>query len=418
MAVDDGIFKQYLLNNVPTLQSKFWPTFWCVESRAQTVFASILRQQVLPRMSYRRELLSLKDGGQIALDWMENDCDDESPVILILPGLTGASQSEYIKCLVKAGNSLGARVVVFNNRGLGGVELKVTSLFHIFRLLVCFLIGIVFFFFSQTPRLYSAANLEDLSEVIDHLSKTCKNVKVGATGISMGGLVLGNYLATHSEQARKIFTACKIISVPWDVQKGTLSIEKPYLNSMLGKHLTSRLCRTLAKYEILNKTKQGIDFDTIFKSKTIKEFDANFTTKHFGYKSVDHYYSDATLHNKLHKISVPLLCLSAADDPFQPLEGKFPCFPFRELLIILILCLAIPTRAAEESSHVAIIVTARGGHIGFLDGVWPKTNDEYMARLFGQYFGATLFDSAFDEISKKMLKTYPRRSFYEHIESN
>lgn len=107
------------------LQSKFWPTFWCVESRAQTVFASLLRQQILPELSYRRELLSLKDGGEIALDWSEENCQDNSPLILILPGLTGASQSEYIKCLVKAANSIGARVVVFNNRGLGGVALKV-----------------------------------------------------------------------------------------------------------------------------------------------------------------------------------------------------------------------------------------------------------------------------------------------------
>lgn len=125
MAVDEGKFKTYLLDNLPVLQSKFWPTFWCVESRAQTVFASLLRQQVLPPLNYRRELLSLKDGGEIALDWMENDYADDSPVILILPGLTGASQSEYIKCLVAAGTSLGARIVVFNNRGLGGVALKV-----------------------------------------------------------------------------------------------------------------------------------------------------------------------------------------------------------------------------------------------------------------------------------------------------
>lgn len=138
----------------------------------------------------------------------------------------------------------------------------------------------------------------------------------------MGGLVLGNYLSRHSEEARKIFTACLIISVPWDVQKGSTSIEKPYLNNLLGKHLTSRLCHTLSKYEILNKSRHDIDFDTILKSKTIKEFDANFTSKHFGYKDVDHYYSVATLHNKLDKIAVPLLCLSAADDPFQPLEGK------------------------------------------------------------------------------------------------
>lgn len=113
------------------LQMKFWPTFWCVESRAQTVFASLLRQQVLPKLDYRREILTLEDGGEIALDWMENNCKPESPVILILPGLTGASQSEYIKCLVTAGNNIGARVVVFNNRGLGGVALKVIHTSHI-----------------------------------------------------------------------------------------------------------------------------------------------------------------------------------------------------------------------------------------------------------------------------------------------
>lgn len=126
LAIADGAFKPYLLRHVPTLETKFWPTFWCVESRAQTVFASLLRQQVLPELKYRRELLTLKDGGEVALDWMDYDCADDSPVVLILPGLTGASQSEYIKCLVTAAGTIGCRVAVFNNRGLGGVPLKVS----------------------------------------------------------------------------------------------------------------------------------------------------------------------------------------------------------------------------------------------------------------------------------------------------
>lgn len=104
---------------------KFWPTFWCVESRAQTVFASLVRQGVLPMLNYRREMFTFKDGGEVALDWSDNNCDDDAPVILILPGLTGASQSEYLKCLIAAANNFRARVVVFNNRGLGGVALKV-----------------------------------------------------------------------------------------------------------------------------------------------------------------------------------------------------------------------------------------------------------------------------------------------------
>lgn len=324
------------MNKVPMLETKFWPTFWCVESRAQTVFASLLRQQVLPDITYRREMLTFKDGGEAALDWSERNCDENSPVILILPGLTGASQSEYIKCLVTAANGFGARVVVFNYRGLGGVALKVNCV----QFFLCLnerkkkqQLNEIICSSRQTPRLYSAANIEDLSEVLQHITKSYPNVKIGATGISMGGLVLGSFLSRHSEEARKIFTACKIISVPWDVQKGTLSIEKPYLNSMLGKHLTSRLKQTLTQYEILNKSRHDIDFDQILKSKTIKEFDSNFTSKHFGYKDVDHYYSVATLHNKLHHISVPLLCLSAADDPFQPLEGMCTLCAICEMLM-------------------------------------------------------------------------------------
>lgn len=75
---------------------------------------------------YSREILTLADGGEIGLDWLETGCDLKAPVILILPGLTGESQAEYIKCLALSANNIGVRCVVFNNRGLAGVQLKVT----------------------------------------------------------------------------------------------------------------------------------------------------------------------------------------------------------------------------------------------------------------------------------------------------
>lgn len=104
-----------------------------------------------------REVFPLKDGGEVALDWLETNCSSDSPIIIILPGLTGESQAEYIKCLVCAANRIGIRTVVFNQRGLGGVNLK-------------------------TPRLYCAANCEDLSEVVHHVRKLNPHVKIGATG--------------------------------------------------------------------------------------------------------------------------------------------------------------------------------------------------------------------------------------------
>ncbi|KYN27381.1 PREDICTED: phospholipase ABHD3 [Trachymyrmex cornetzi] len=340
----NGPFRSFLETNIPLVQNKFWPTLWCFESRAQTIMASILRSRILPYLEYRREILALSDGGEVALDWAEKDCSITSPIVVILPGLTGGSQAEYIKCLVSAARKNGIRCVIFNNRGLGGLQLK-------------------------TPRTYCAANYDDLSEVIEHVKKLHPHVPLGATGISMGGLILGNYLAQKGLTARSKLRACLIISVPWNVFAATKSTEENYFNRMLNKHLASNLCRTIQRYRDTDVGPFNVDMDTVLKSQTIREFDSNFTARHFGYKNVEEYYSNATLHDKLHLIEVPTLCLSAADDPFQPLQ-------------------AIPLKEISQTKNVAVVVTSRGGHIGFLEGVWPVKEEQYMGKFFSQFFTA------------------------------
>lgn len=75
-----------------------------------------------------REIFQLKDGGEVALDWLEptkhpNDMKDIT--ILFLPGLTGDSKCEYVRATSLTVQKSGFRVVVFNYRGIGGIELKV-----------------------------------------------------------------------------------------------------------------------------------------------------------------------------------------------------------------------------------------------------------------------------------------------------
>lgn len=343
-----GEFRSFLEVNVPILKERFWPTIWCVESRAQTIIANIFRERLLQQVTYHREVLDMADGGIVALDWLDEGCSASAPVLLILPGLTGSSQAEYIRCLVKAANRSGFRTVVFNNRGLGGVQLK-------------------------TPRLYNACSGDDLAEVIKHVKGKHPNVPLAATGISMGGLVLGNYISRRGKSVRSQLVAAMLISVPWDLFKACESIEKPGLNMMLNKHLADLLCKTLKKQNHLDWG----NLDETFKSRTIREFDSNFTCKAFGYSDTNEYYTDATLHTKLHQFQIPTLCLSAADDPFQPLK-------------------ALPLDEFKKCKNIAAIVTARGGHIGFMEGILPPSyqgKDDYMDRILCQYFSAIFRDA-------------------------
>ncbi|XP_015118106.1 phospholipase ABHD3 isoform X1 [Diachasma alloeum] len=356
----EGPFRTFIEENVAIIRSKFWPTFWCYEARAQTVLASILRKLLLPHIKYRREILTLKDGGEVALDWADQGCSPTSPIVIILPGLTGSSQTEYIRCLITAAKNVGIRCVVSNNRGLGGVPLK-------------------------TPRLYCAANYDDFTEVVDHIKKTNPGIPLGATGVSMGGLILGNYLAQHGAAARKKVKAAFIVSVPWNIVEAVKSFEKPYLNLMLNRYLAENLCRNIRRMESSSNVMfSDINVETVLKSRTIKEFDSHFTAKHFGYKDVDDYYENASLHKKLHLIEVPVLCLSAADDPMQPLEGEYEIFRDNS---------RIPVKGASKSKNVALLVTVRGGHIGWLEGFWPLGEESYIGKLFSQYF---------DSVFKKM----------------
>lgn len=82
-----------------------------------------------------REILSLDDGGEVGLDWgvLGNTSSaspevlaKDTPVMLILPGITGNSMDNYILHLVEDGLQQGYRPVVFNHRGTGGIKLKVS----------------------------------------------------------------------------------------------------------------------------------------------------------------------------------------------------------------------------------------------------------------------------------------------------
>ncbi|XP_050711951.1 phospholipase ABHD3-like [Eriocheir sinensis] len=342
-----GAWRGFLEQHLTILQERYWPTPWCYESLCQTIMASVLRAR-LPDIDYRREVVGLKDGGQVSLDWLEAEGVAKGPagLVLVLPGLTGSSQSEYVKGVVLEIQRAGVTSVVLNNRGMGGLTLL-------------------------TTRTYCAANSDDLEAALKYLKETRNGAPIVVIGISLGGLITGNYLATRGEAAKDTVAAAAVVSVPWNMVEGLRRMERPVCNLLLNRYLCSCLCELADSFSYqLAGGEHDWNLDDVMKSKTMREFDTRFTARQFGFRDAEDYYRSSSLHDHLHRVRVPLLCLNAADDPFQPVS-------------------LLPLDAAKMSSHVALVVTSRGGHIGFMEGLFPS-RAYYSDRLLTQFVTSAL----------------------------
>ncbi|BFZ18243.1 hypothetical protein BsWGS_21282 [Bradybaena similaris] len=340
IACGDRVFLRFLYKYCSVSRERFWPTWWCFQSHAQTILRTIIQSN--KPITYTEEYLKTPDGGEIRLDWEENDKshyrNDTRPTVLFLPGLTGSSQENYILHMVRDNTRMGYRSVVFNNRGTGGTSLK-------------------------TPRTYCAANIEDIKLVIHHIKERYPDAPLMGVGVSLGGIILFNYLAREGSKAELI--AGMIISPAYDLHESWVSLTKTVNYWIFNRHLANNLCRMFQKNLHLFEEHGDIDAAHVLRSESIKDFDERFTSKLFGFESVDHYYTEASIHNKIHALAKPLLCLSAADDMFAP-EAT------------------IPIKDAMENDNIAIIKTSHGGHIGFLEGTFPR-NGTYAYKWFRQY---------------------------------
>ncbi|KAJ8451085.1 hypothetical protein Cgig2_026894 [Carnegiea gigantea] len=136
----------------------------------ETIFAAFSRS--LPDVRYRRECIRTKDDGAVALDWVAGDnlnLPPLSPVLILLPGLTGGSDDTYVRHLLIKARKLGWRVVVFNSRGCGHSPVT-------------------------TPKFYSASFTGDLREVVEHVHCRYPKANVYAVGWSLGANILVRYL--------------------------------------------------------------------------------------------------------------------------------------------------------------------------------------------------------------------------------
>ncbi|KAJ1411944.1 Alpha/Beta hydrolase fold [Sesbania bispinosa] len=319
-----GGARDRFLPSLPHLSRPYHPfPFLAWNRHVETIFASFFRS--LPDVRLRRECLRTQDGGAVALDWVSGDdrrLPPDSPLLILLPGLTGGSGDSYVRHMLVRARSKGWRVVVFNSRGCG--DSPVT-----------------------TPQFYSASFLGDMREVVSHVSARYPNANIYAVGWSLGANILVRYLGQESHNcplsgAVSLCNPFNLVVADEDFRKG--------FNIVYDKALSKALCKIFKKHALLFEDIGGeYNIPLAANAKSVREFDDGLTRVSFGFKSVDEYYSNSSSSHSIKHVQTPLLCIQAANDPIAPNRG-------------------IPRDDIKENPNCLLIVTSKGGHLGWVAG--------------------------------------------------
>jgi uncharacterized protein len=294
----------------------FQPPRWLRGPHAQTLFGTLLRPR--PRLPLRRERWELPDGDFVDVDRL--DGAPEAPLLLVLHGLEGSSSSHYVRGFLAQARRRGWRGLALNFRSCSGEP-------------------------NRLLRSYHSGETGDLEEAVRRARREFPAAPIVVAGFSLGGNVLVKWLGEQGSSAP--VRAAAAVSVPFDLEACARALDAPGAMSFVYR---TRFLRTL-KRKALAKAQlfPGIDVARVRSARTLLEFDEAVTAPVHGFAGAEDYWSRSSSGPYVGRVRVPLLLLSAEDDPFIPAA-------------------CLPRAAAAANPSVTLEVYPRGGHLGFVAG--------------------------------------------------
>jgi abhydrolase domain-containing protein 1/3 len=334
--------------------------YWDMHGQFQTSFHSLLRifgSFMFSKVQYRRELVSLSDGGIVAIDWATCCCDEPSaPIVIIQHGLCGSSSSEYIVHAVSALTTKGFRVGVMIARGCGGLSLP-------------------------TPVPFSASRTSDFRAIVEHVRRLypAPEQKVFGLGFSLGAAVLLSYLGIHSDKSK--LDGAMAVSPPWDFHETTTVFAM----------WSGIFALAIKKYLLTHRSVFGMDLCyRVLAAPSIRAIDAAVAHLH-GHSHVDEYYDCSSPVRVSAGICTPTLVVSSTDDPVC----GFPALHKARMAHVqgsLLPKLVHRVYGDVMGPEMIVAVVEIGGHLSFAEG-WLPLAANWTDRVVVQWFENLLRNS-------------------------
>src|SRR5271169_4268869 len=243
----------------------------------------------------------------------------DAPVLVILHGLEGSSESNYVCGIAEKALRLGFHAIRLNQRNCGGTE-------------------------ALTPTLYNSGMSGDYRAVLEELSNGDGFEQVFFAGYSMGGNLVtkmaGEFGSAVPKALRGVCSVCPAL----DLGACADALERAD-NYFYQRHFVKGL---MARYARKHKMfPQRYPVAGLLPVRTVRQFDDVITAPHFGYRDAQDYYDHVGAKRVAALIRVPTLMITAQDDPFVPYA-------------------AFLAAKISENPSIQFVAPKHGGHCGFI----------------------------------------------------
>lgn len=253
------------------------------------------------------------------------------PVMIIVHGLEGSSESVYVLGTAEKAFHAGFSTIRLNMRNCGDTE-------HL------------------TPTLYNSGLSGDLRAVVGELIERDRLENIFLVGVSMSGNMVLKFAGEENGHIPQEVSGVCAISPSVELSSCAAAIERRENWIYQQRFMKSLRERIRQKQKLYPELYDTTDLHLV---RTIRQFDERFTTADGGYQSADDYYQRASSLPLIRYIQQPALIIHAQDDPFIPFD------PLRDPSI-------------ADNPYVLLLAPKHGGHVGFL-AARTKGEDRFWA---------------------------------------
>jgi hypothetical protein len=332
----------HMLAEAPFAPDPFVPRRFLRNSHVQTIAGNFLpRPDHLPAAVPELVEVSPADDSQISsrvlchCHWQPADVRRTRPTVILVHGLEGSSDSQYI---VGNANKLwraGANIVRMNMRNCGGTE-------------------------ELSPTLYHSGLSSDVDAVMRFFLQRERLESVSLVGYSMGGNLVLKLAGELGSNAPRELHSVVGVSPAIDLGPSADALHQPQNRLYELRFLRNLLKRFRRKVRLFPRV---FDPNRVVGIRSLRDFDDRITALYSGFLSAEDYYYRAAAARVVDRIAVPTLVLHAIDDPFVHITPE-------------------SLAALEANPNINLVQSAHGGHCAFLakpdlaagdDGYWAES---------------------------------------------